>query len=207
MLRPAFLALLAAFSAPLAAFTVNIAAGTPRMVFLQVGLGSFNGLYDNGGTPLNNTTINKVSVTVPAAAVGNGTAQAMTTDSAQAHSFWDNYVFCNPPQELYIGGFYRATNNGTGTVLVSATVPTALVDGAGDTLSFGKVSWTSRGNGDGNIAQPFPAGTFNAGTVQTIGTIGQNQWAESCWTFSYKNDSVTAAGTYTGRVLYTLTAP
>ena len=199
--------LLAALSAPLPAFTVNIAAGTPRMVFLQVGLGSFNGLYDAGGTPLNNTTINKVSVNVGAAVVGNRTAQAMTTDSTQAESFWDSFIFCNPPQELYIGGFYRATNNGTGTVLVTATVPGALVDGGGDTLSFSKISWTSRGNGDGNIAQPFPAGTFNAGAVQTIGSIAQNQWAESCWTFSYKNDSVPAASTYTGRVLYTLTAP
>ena len=35
--------------------------------------------------------------------------------------------------------------------------------------------------------QPFPAGTFTGGAVQTIGTIAQNQWAESCWTFSYKN--------------------
>jgi hypothetical protein len=43
--------------------------------------------------------------------------------------------------------------------------------------------------------------------VQTIGTIAQNQWAESCWTFSYKNTVTPAAGTYTGRVLYTLTAP
>ena len=37
--------------------------------------------------------------------------------------------------------------------------------------------------------------------------VGQNEWAESCWTFTYKNTVVPAAGTYTGRVLYTLTAP
>lgn len=199
--------LLALLCAPLHAFTVTIAAGTPRMVFLQIGLGSFNGLYDQGGTPLNNATINKVSVAVPAASVGNRNAQAMSTDSTQSVSFWDNYVFCNAPQELYIGGFYRATTTGTGTVLVSATVPAALTDATGDNLSFAKISWTSRGNGDGAIAQPFPAGTFPAGGVQTIGSIAQNQWAESCWSFAYKNDAVPAAGTYTGRVLYTLTAP
>jgi len=43
--------------------------------------------------------------------------------------------------------------------------------------------------------------------VQTVGAIAQNQWAESCWTFSYSNTTFPAAGTYTGRVLYTLTAP
>src|SRR5207248_575349 len=46
-----------------------------------------------------------------------------------------------------------------------------------------------------------------AGAVQTVGAIAQNQWAESCWTFSYGNTTIPAAGTYTGRVLYTLTAP
>ena len=52
-------------------------------------------------------------------------------------------------------------------------------------------------------AQPFPAGTFVGGT-QTIGSINRNQWAESCHTFSYANTNFRAAGTYTGRVTYTL---
>jgi len=43
--------------------------------------------------------------------------------------------------------------------------------------------------------------------VQTVGTIAKNNWAESCWTFSYLNTTLPVAGTYTGRVTYTLTAP
>ena len=145
-------------------------------------------------------------MTVAANAVGNGTAQAMTTDSPQTNSFYDNFVFCSVPQQLYIGGFYRATGGGSGSVSVTATVPASLANATGNTIAFSQISWTSSGNGDTG-GQPFPAGTFTGGAVQTIGTIAQNQWAESCWTFSYKNTVTPPAGTYTGRVLYTLTAP
>ncbi|MGZ5042249.1 MAG: hypothetical protein ACXWBQ_16015, partial [Usitatibacter sp.] len=56
------------------AFSVNITAGT-RAIYLQVGNGSFTGTYSGGGTPGNNATVNVVSVTVPAAAIGSGVAQ------------------------------------------------------------------------------------------------------------------------------------
>jgi hypothetical protein len=207
--RCACLALLAAVGGPASAFTVAINAASPKSVYLQIGVGSFNGQYNSGGTPLNNTTVNKVTVAVAANVLGNGTAQAMTTDSTQSQSFYDGYAFCNVPQQLYIGGFYRTTGNGNGTVSVTATVPASLVDGSGDTLPFSRISWTTDGNGPlgDSAGQPFTAGTFNAGGVQTVGTIAQNHWAESCWTFSYANTTFPAAGTYTGRVLYTLTAP
>jgi len=187
------------------AFIVAITPAAPKTIFLQIGVGSFTGFYDAGGTPQNNATINKETVAVAAAAVGNGTAQAMTTDSTQTHSFYDNFVFCSVPAQLYIGGFYRTTGAGTGTANVTATVPVSLSDGAGDTIAFSQISWTSAGNGDTG-AQPFPAGSFT-GTTVTVGSIAQNQWAESCWTFSYKNTVLPPAGTYTGRVLYTLTVP
>jgi hypothetical protein len=196
-----------------AAFTATLTAAAPKTVYLQIGVGTFTGgnytpIKGNGqpsGSPGNNTTINKVMVTVPAGSVGNGTAQAMTTDSTAANSFWDGFLFCNLPQQLYIGGFYRTTGNGGGTASVTATVPTSLSDGAGDTIPFSQLSWTSAGNADTG-AEPFPAGSFT-GASQSVGSIGQNQWAESCWTFSYKNSLVPAAGTYTGRVLYTITVP
>ncbi|HUL18991.1 MAG TPA: hypothetical protein VLV29_06955 [Steroidobacteraceae bacterium] len=195
------------------AFTATLTAAAPKTIYLQIGNGTFTGgnytpIKGNGqptGSPGNNATINKVSVSVAAASVGNGTAQAMTTDSTAANSFWDGFAFCNLPQQLYIGGFYRTTGTGTGSVSVIATVPTSLTNAAGDTLPFSQISWTSSGNQDSG-AEPFPAGTFSSASLN-VGSIGQNQWAESCWTFSYKNTVVPAAGTYTGRVLYTLTAP
>jgi hypothetical protein len=203
--RAACLAMLTAVEGA-QAFTVAITPAAPKTIFLQIGVGSFTGFYNSGGTPQNNATINKESVAVAATAVGNGTRQAMTTDSTQIHSFYDNYVFCTVPQQLYIGGFYRTTGAGTGTANVTATVPVSLTDGAGDTIPFSQISWTSSGNADGTNPQPFPAGSF-AGTTVTVGSIAQNQWAESCWTFSYKNTVLPPAGTYTGRVIYTLTVP
>lgn len=187
------------------AFTVNITAANPRVLYLQVGVGSFTGgNYNAGGAPANNATVNTVSVAVPAAQVGNGIAQAMTTNSGATSSFYDGYAFCNGPTQLYVGGFYRSTA-ATGAATLRATSPANLVNGAGNTIPFTQISWTSSGNGDTG-AQPFPAGTFVGGT-QTIGSINRNQWAESCLTFSYANSSFVASGSYTGRVTYTLSTP
>jgi hypothetical protein len=212
------LASLAAVGSMAHAFTIGLAPAAPKTIYLQIGLGTFTGTYcgnacnynppivqSAGSAPGNNPTINVVSVNVAANVVGNGTAQAMTTNSTQANSFFDNFAFCNTPTQLYIGGFYRTTGAGAGTVSVTATVPVSLTDGAGDTIPFSQILWTSGGNADGG-AEPFPAGSFT-GTTQSVGNIAQNQWAESCWTFSYKNTVVPAAGTYKGRVLYTLAAP
>ncbi len=189
---------------PAGAFTVNITAANPKAIYLQVGVGTFTGNYNSSGTPGNNTTVNTVSVSVPANAVGTGVAQTMTTNSTASNSFYDGYAFCNAPAQIYIGGFYRNTTN-TGGATLTATSPTNLVSAGGDTVPFTQISWTSSGNGDTGT-QPFPAGTFASGT-QTIGSISRNQWAESCHTFSYANSSFVAAGTYSGRVTYTLSAP
>jgi hypothetical protein len=131
----------------------------------------------------------------------------MTTNAASGTSLYDGFAFCNLPGQLYIGGFYRQTgaNTGSATATVTATSPANLTNAGGNTIPFTQISWTSSGNSDTG-AQPFPAGTFVGGT-QTIGTINRNQWAESCHTFSYANTNFVAAGTYTGRVTYTLSAP
>jgi hypothetical protein len=186
-------------------FTVPITSGSPKEIYLQVGVGSFTGHLNTGGTPANNTTINTASVSVPASSVGNGTAQILTTDSTVGASSWDGYVFCNTPSQMYIGGFYRSTT-GNNVATVSATVPSSLVNSTGDQIPFSNLSWTSSGNGDTG-GEPFPAGTFVKGGVQTVGFISQNQWAESCWTFGYANNTVAPQGTYKGTVLFTMTAP
>ncbi len=198
--------LFGAVSDAASAYTVSLTAATPKAVYLQVGVGSFTNTYLNGGQPGNNTTVNSVSVTVPAAVVGNGTAQNMTTDSTASLSFWDNYAFCNLPSQVYIGGFYRTTGGTTTAAQVTATVPAALTSATGQTIPFSKIRWATSGNGDTG-GQPFPAGTFVNGGVQNVGAMASNTWDESCWAFSYSNDSVPAAGTFTGTVRYTLSSP
>src|SRR3984957_19855612 len=195
-----------AVSGPAAAYTLTLAPASPKTIYLQVGVGSFTADYNVGGQPGNNTTVNAVSTTVAAGAVGNGTPQAMTTDSTAVKSFLDGYTYCSVPGQLYIGGFYRTAGGNTAVAQVTATVPTALTNAAGDTIPFSKIQWTSSGNGDAG-AEPFPAGTFVNGGMQNVGSMSSNTWNESCWTFSYLNTTVRGAGTLSGVLRYTRTTP
>jgi len=193
-------------AAPAFAYTATLTPAAPQEIYLQVGVGAFTKDYIDGGQPEQNTTINSETVSVPPAAIGNKTAQAMTTNSTATQSYWDGYTYCSVPGQLYIGGFFRTTGATTAAAQVNATVPASLVDSTGDTIPFSTISWTSSGNGDAG-AEPFPAGTFVNGGVQNVGSMASNTWNESCWTFSYSNTTVPRVGTYTGVVLYTMTAP
>jgi hypothetical protein len=215
-LRPALAGavLLAAYADAALAYTATLTAVAPQMIYLQVGNGTFTGgnytpIQGNGqptGTPGNNATVNTVSTNLTLAAVGNGTPQPMTTNSTATQSFWDGYTYCSVPAQLYIGGFYRTAGGNTAAAQVTATVPAALIDTTGDTLPFSKIRWTSSGNGDFG-AEPFPAGTFVNGGVQTVGSMASNTWNESCWTFSYLNNTVPKSGVYSGTVIYTMSTP
>lgn len=184
------------------AFTATISPG-PRAIYLQVGNGSFTGVYNSGGTPGNNAAVNVVSLTVPAAQVGNGTSLAMTSNSSAAQSFYDGFTFCTVPAQVYIGGFFRLPGS-TGTASLTVNTPLTLTT-AGDSIPFNKISWISSGIGDTG-AQPIPSGSFTGGT-QTLASFPVNTWRESCHLFSYLNDQVVGAGTYIGQATYTLSAP
>jgi hypothetical protein len=193
-----FAALLAS---PASAFVVDISPGNPFVLYLQVGTGSFSGLYSTGGTPLGNPTVNVVSVTVPSAALLTGADQQMTSDSAQAISFYDGRVFCSSPEQVYIGGFFRRPGTPTfQSAELSANVPPALISPAGDTIPFSQIRWTS------SSQQVVPDGAFIAGGTQRIADFFRNTWRESCLTFYFRNDPA-AAGRYVGRVTYTLVLP
>lgn len=205
--HPCSLALAAALSLGIAtaaqAYTVAIGTGT-KAAYLRVGDGSMTGgFYNAGGVPTANTTVNLVSVTVPAASVGNATAQAMT-GSGRLTSDYDGYAFCNTGQ-VYIAAFFRLPTATVQNATLRVTTPTTLTTTGGDTIPITQISWTSSGNGDTG-AQPFPAGTFAGGT-QTLATLASNTWAESCHTFSYANSAIVAAGTYNARATYTLATP
>jgi hypothetical protein len=183
------------------AYVVGIAAGT-RSLYLQVGAGTISGgTFGSGGTPANNATINSVFVTVPPASLGTG-QQPMTTDSTVTNSSLDNFVFCTVPTQVYVSGFYRAPG-GAGVATLSSTSPSNLNSGV-DVIPFSAVSWVSGGIGD--AIATIPSGTFN-GATQTLYTAAQNTWFESCLSFRYANTAVVPAGTFTGRVIYTLSAP
>jgi hypothetical protein len=190
-------------ASPSRAYVVSIAAGV-KSLFLQVGAGTITGgTFSTGGIPGNNSTINRVSVTVPGAALGAGT-QAMTTDSAVSASSYDGYSFCSVPSQIYIGGFFR-TPGASSNATLSVTSPAALTNASGNTIPFNAVSWVSGGNGD--ATPTIPSGAFVGGAAQTLLSVTTNTWFESCLKFNYANGALVPAGTFTGRVSYTLTAP
>ena len=185
------------------AYLVTITAGV-QSLYLQVGVGTVTGgNFNAGGTPANNGTINRVTVTVPAANLGSG-SQAMNTDSPVTASPFDGFTFCAIPSQVYVGGFYRTPGAGAAARL-SAAVPTALINASGDSIPFNAVSWVSGGIGDNPAT--IPSGTFAGGTTQTLFTVARNNWFESCLQFNYANNQLVPAGTFNGRVTYTLTLP
>lgn len=204
---PLLLLLACCASGPAAAFVANIAPGSTSL-YLRVGDGSASGNFNSGGTPTNNPTVNEVTLTVPAAALGNGTGLAMT-GAGRLTSDYDGFAFCNPG-EVYIGGYYRRPNTQNVSATLTVTAPPSLSSAGGDAIAISQISWTTRGNasGGGNEPgpQPVPAGTF-AGGQQTLASFLRNTWRESCLSFVYANDDVVPAGTYTARVTYTLTSP
>jgi len=196
--------LLVVSSGTSSAFVATITASNPRAVYLRVGDGAYSGTAAANGTPQNLATINLVSTVVPAAQVGNGTPQTMTSNATQAQSFYDNFAFCNLPNEVYIGGFYRR-NGTTGSATLTVTAPASLLNTQGDSININQISWTSSGNQDGNAVQPIPAGTYSSGAT-VVANFPVNTWRESCHSFQYANSAVVGSGDYTARITYTLTA-
>ena len=200
-------ALVASLLLPVAAgaYVVTIVGGV-RSLYLQVGTGTMTGgNFNAGGVPGNNPTVTSVTVTVPATNLGTG-ALPMTTNSTTTNSPYDGFAFCpvtTPARSVYIGGFYRG--GGTAPARLTVTSPANLVSGA-NTIPFSAISWASMGIGD--ATPTIPAGAFPAaGGTQTLLNVARNTWFESCKQFTYANNDVFPAGTYSNRVTYTLTAP
>lgn len=180
------------------AWTLNLNAAS-RRVFLHVGNGTANG---------NNATINRVEVNLSGAQLLSGAPQTMTTNSTQSQSLFDGFTTCpNPASQIMIGASYRRNNanNGPASATLSVTSPANLTTAGGDSIPFSQISWTVTAPGSPN-PNVIPAGTFNGGQ-QTLATVAANTYIENCHSFSYANSSLPAAGTYNGRVTYTMTSP
>ena len=181
------------------AWSLNLAAAS-RRVFLHVG---------NGTAEAANGTINLVQVTVPAAQLGTGAVQAMTSNSTQSASLYgDGFTTCpTPATQMMVGASYRRSNatDGPASATLSVTSPANLTTAAADTIPFSQISWTVSAPGSAN-PNVIPAGTFTGGT-QTLASVPANTYIENCHTYQYANSAVRAAGTYNGRVTYTLSSP
>ncbi|TWO66140.1 hypothetical protein FN976_26715 [Caenimonas sedimenti] len=84
--------------------------------------------------------------------------------------------------------------------------------GAGITIPFSTISWTSYEILGGGFASGIPSGTFTGAAAQTLFTntvpAGNDSLiATNVLLFQYANTTLYPSGTYTGRVTYTLTVP
>jgi hypothetical protein len=188
------------------AWSLTITSGSRRL-FLHVGNGALSGTSGTlNGTAGTSGAVNLVQVTVPVAQLGNGTDLAMTSNSTQSTSLYGdgNNTCPTPASQVMVGAGYRR-NSGSANATLSVSSPANLTNAGGDTIPFTEISWTVSAPGSG-VPNVIPAGTFNGGT-QTLATVAGNTYLENCHTFSYANNAVRAAGTYNGRVTYTLSSP
>lgn len=170
----------AATNAPGAQARLDFQITIPKVLFLQVGTGAYF---------TNNTTVDGVVFTVPAANVGDGVPVASVPASVPVRVVGNN-----------------------GNITLNATTLGALGNGAGDTISYTQIVGSSN---NANLAHP--AAFVDGGTSANV-TITPNIGAKvtdrtANWSFTYANAAVVPPGTYGGvnannsRVTYTVTMP
>lgn len=169
-------------------FTVVI----PRVLFLQVGTGT--NLADN-------TAVDLLTFTVPAAILGDGTNVVPTSPTVTAGAVTVR-VFGN-----------------NGNISLTTTSPGAMTNATADTLPWSEILVTATAAalpaaGYLGAIIPHPAIPATAGTsaASTITATNKVVRQEGVWTFAYDNTVAYAAGTYgtstnNGRLTYTATLP
>lgn len=150
---------------------VDFSVTIPKFVFLQVGTGSM--MADNG-------TIDVISVSVPAASIGNSTPVAATGGN------------------LTGGAVTVVVRGNNGNMTLASTSPADLSNGSGDNIAWTQIATAITGG----TAHP----TIN-GAAETYTAAGKVVNAVGTWTYSYLNSITPAPGTYTGQVTYTATTP
>jgi hypothetical protein len=189
------------------AWSLTVTSGSRRL-FLHVGNGALSGTSGTlNGAAGTSGVINLVQVTVPVALLGNGTDLPMTSDSTQSISLYgDGNSTCpTPASQVMIGAGYRRNSGSANATLTVSSPANLTTTGGGDAIPFTEISWTASAPGSG-APNVIPSGTFNGGT-QTLATVPGNTYFENCHSYVYANNAVRAAGTYNGRVTYTLSSP
>ena len=125
----------------------------------------------------------------------------------------DEVVFNVPAANIGDGGDIAASSNGTlavdllsnaGAINLTATTGGALSNGS-DTISWSEILTSSSDAGLG-VPVIVDGATGAATTIAAnVGSSVVNRNAD--WTFDYSNTDVVGAGTYTGTVTFTATAP
>lgn len=169
---------------PASALIVNITGINQSFVYIQIGHGQVSslGLFGSPAGMIDEVSFDFPSGTRPGDGVAiNGTPVMpfLLIGSRTFFGYWINN--------------FRLTAN--------SSMP--LTNAGGDSIPFSEFSWTSR---DGDI----PNGRFNDSAVQNLNTFNPGfstsvRGVIDYLTYSYDNDQIFPPGTYTGRVVYTVT--
>ena len=166
---------------------LDVTITVPKFVYVRIGTGT---------NMANNTTVDSLVYTVPAASVGNGTAIAGVGG------------------DLTAGQVTARVMGNNGTIAFSSTTLGALSNGAGDTVSWAQMNVAVATNTSATaLSHPALAdgATTSVNLTPTSGTKVTSLDAK--WTYTYKNQNVVAAGTYggvnvnNGRVTYGVSMP
>ncbi|HXZ49025.1 MAG TPA: hypothetical protein VEG27_08390 [Usitatibacter sp.] len=182
------------------AIAAALAACGAHAATVVIGNGGGRLILQIGST---NATINTVNFSVPGTSVGNGTAVTSTNVTPASPT-------C-PANTVLIDAQARSTAGNPRTATLSVNSSTPLTSG-GFQIPFTQVSWTSSTPGGGpngclNAPVTIPSGTFTGAAGQALITFTTSRRACICAQFSYLNQNVVSAGTYTGQVTYTLAMP
>ena len=164
-------------------FTITI----PKFVYVRIGTGT---------NVANNTTVDNLVYTVPAANVGDSSAITGTGG------------------DLTGGKVTARVIGNNGTIAFSSTTLGAMNNGAGDSISWSQMDVAVATN---TSATALSHPTLVDGSTTSINltpNIGSKVTAlDAQWTFTYKNENVVPAGTYggvntqNGRVTYAVSMP
>jgi hypothetical protein len=161
----------------------------PKFLFLRVGTGT--GTASGGYATL--ATIDEITWAPTAAQVGTG-------------------VLAGTGGDLTGGTETAVVVANNGNVTLSSTTTGPLSDGAGDTISFTKITTTATHNTTTTTLAP-PALADGATTTTTLTAVGKVVQQDAKWAYSYSNNTTPPAGTYggvnvnAGRVTYTASVP
>jgi hypothetical protein len=160
----------------------------PKILFLQVGTGPVAPALTA------NATINLIDFTVPAANIGDSSVIAATAASGDLGTgAVTARIVSNGGDVTFNSTTIGALNNGTAT----ETIPYSEIAVATAVLTSA-------------VALPMPAFVATGGTTSTtVAATNRIVNRDARWTFTYRNTTVPAAGTYggvnanNGRVTYT----
>jgi len=138
-------------------------------------------------------TINQITWAPTAAQVGTG-------------------IMAGTGGDLTLGVETAIVVGNSGDVTFSSTTTGPLSDGAGDTISYSKITVAATANTTGTVLAA-PALADGATTTSTLTAVGKIVSQDAKWAYSYANNTTPPAGTYGGiatngsRVTYTASVP